>query len=102
MGNEGELQDPSGEIGPAMRRAVQALDTSRPITANMNKPSSSSLTGSLDVQGLRIPIVVMVPLERYHSEERKTFANRRKIRHKAGTDRQHIARPLQLGIPSVN
>jgi beta-galactosidase/beta-glucuronidase len=65
MGNEAELQDPSMKIGPAMRRAVLALDTSRPITANMNKPSSPALTTSLDVQGVSHSSVPGTPVKMY-------------------------------------
>ena len=52
VGNEQELQDPRGAIGPSMRKAVLELDTSRPITANMNKHSTAALSDSLDVQGV--------------------------------------------------
>lgn len=65
IGNEGELQDPTGKIGPAMRRAVLALDATRPITANMNKPSSAGLTSSLDVQGVSHSSVPGTPSKLY-------------------------------------
>ena len=52
MGNEVELHDPTGQIAVAMRKAILALDGSRPISANMNKPSSDSVARSLDVQGV--------------------------------------------------
>ena len=52
MGNEGELHDPTGHVAVAMRQAILALDRSRPISANMNKPSTESVAQSLDVQGV--------------------------------------------------
>ncbi len=52
MGNEVELHDPTGQVAVAMREAILALDSTRPISANMNKPSSESVARSLDVQGV--------------------------------------------------
>ena len=37
VGNEGELQDPRAEIGPAMRQAILNLDTTRPVSLLLSR-----------------------------------------------------------------
>jgi hypothetical protein len=48
-----------------MRQAVLALDPTRPITANMNKPATAGLTSSLDVQGVSHSSVPGTPSKLY-------------------------------------
>jgi beta-galactosidase/beta-glucuronidase len=59
------VQDPAGAIGPSMRDAVLRIDPKRPITANMNKPSSAALTDVLDVQGVSHSSVPGTPSQLY-------------------------------------
>lgn len=69
VGNEIELHIGPDEPdkGLRFRAAIKALDTSRPVTGNMNKQSSDALVGALDVIGVSHNSVPGTPVGDYVS-----------------------------------